>query len=348
MRKRIVYIAFLALLLCASARGFARGHEAGETGEPEKFDLKEVIFTHLGDEYSWELPGGAEIHLPVIVRDRGGAWHCFSSKNLAEGAEHEGFYLAREGNHARKVVARDPAGNEYRPLDFSITKNVVAIGIGALLTAWVAFALARYYKRARFKAPRKGVGFIESLVEMVYKEVIVEVLEKDARRFGPYLLTLFFFVLISNLLGMVVVFPGGANVTGNISVTLVLALCTFGVVNVSGTKHYWRETFWPDVPLLLKFPIPLMPIIEIFSVFTKPVALMIRLFANMLGGHLIALVLVSLIFLLGTLGSAVMGGTVVVSILFSLFMNVLHLLIAFIQAYVFMMLSTIFIRLARE
>ncbi|MDR1415563.1 MAG: F0F1 ATP synthase subunit A [Odoribacteraceae bacterium] len=344
MRKRVLYIvAFLGLLLCTPTRGFARGEE-----EPGKFNLREVIFTHLGDEYSWELPGGAAIHLPVIVRDREGQWHCFSSSRLNDGAEHEGFYLAREGDRARKVVARDQEGNEYRPLDFSITKNVVAIGIGSLLTALVALTLARYYKRKRFKAPRKGVGFIESLVEMVYTEVVVEVLEKDARRFGPYLLTLFFFILLSNLLGMIVIFPGGANVTGNISVTLALALCTFVLVNVSGKKHYWRETFWPDVPLWLKFPIPLMPLIEVFSVLTKPIALMIRLFANMLGGHLIALILVSLIFLLGALGSAVMGGTIVISILFSLFMNVLHLLIAFIQAYVFMMLSTIFIRLARE
>jgi F-type H+-transporting ATPase subunit a len=310
--------------------------------------LKETIFTHLGDEYSWELPGGAEIHLPVIVRDYSGKWHCFSSARLGEGGGYEGFYLAHEGGHAHKVVGRDASGNEYRPVDFSITKNVVAIGIGALFTMWVAFALARYYRRKRFKAPRKGVGFIELLVEMVYKEVIVEVLEKDARRFGPYLLTLFFFILVSNLLGMIVLFPGGANVTGNISVTLVLAFCTFVVVNLSGTKKYWHETFWPEVPLWLKFPIPLMPVIEVFSVITKPIALMIRLFANMLGGHLIALVLVSLIFLLGVLGDAVMGGTVVISVVFSLFMNVLHLLIAFIQAYVFMMLSTIFIRLARE
>ncbi|MDR2131417.1 MAG: F0F1 ATP synthase subunit A [Odoribacteraceae bacterium] len=324
--------------------GFAR--PAGE--EEEKFDLKEVIFTHLGDEYSWELLGGAEIHLPVIVRDDAGEWHCFSSGRLTDGKEYEGFYIAHEGSYAHKVVGRTLAGEEYRPLDFSITKNVVAIGIGALLTVWMAFALARFYKRNRFKAPRKGVGFIESLVEMVYQEVIVEVLEKDARRFAPYLLSLFFFILLSNVLGMMVVFPGGANVTGNISVTLVLALCTFVVVNISGTRHYWREIFWPEVPMWLKVPIPLMPLIEVFGMITKPVALMVRLCANMLGGHLIALVLVSLIFLLGALGDAVMGGTIVVSIIFSLFMNVLHLLIAFIQAYVFMMLSTIFIRLARE
>jgi F-type H+-transporting ATPase subunit a len=147
---------------------------------------------------------------------------------------------------------------------------------------------------------------------------------------------------------MVSIFPGGANVTGNISVTLVLALCTFVVVNVSGTKHYWKDTFWPDVPLWLKFPIPLMPLIEVFSVITKPVALMIRLFANMLGGHLISLVLISMIFLMGVFGVAVAGSTTAGVLAFSLFMGLIHLLIAFIQAYVFMMLSTIFIKLARE
>jgi F-type H+-transporting ATPase subunit a len=333
------------LLLLVPVSGYSR--PAGEK-EPGTLDLKEVIFTHLGDEYSWELPWGAAIHLPVIVRDYTGEWHCFSSGYLEEEGEHEGFYIAREGTHAHKIVGRDEAGDEYRPLDFSITKNVVAIGIGAFFTALMAFSLSRYYRRNRFKAPRKGTGFLELLVEMIYKEVVVEVLEKDARRYGPYLLTLFFFILLSNVLGMIVVFPGGANVTGNISVTLVLALCTFVVVNVSGTRHYWREIFWPEVPLWLKVPVPLMPLIELFGVITKPVALMVRLCANMLGGHLISLVLVSLIFLLGAMGSAAMGGTIVVSVIFSLFMNVLHLLIAFIQAYVFMMLSTIFIRLARE
>lgn len=177
--------------------------------------------------------------------------------------------------------------------------------------------------------------------------MIKPILGPDARRFAPYLLTLFFFILCINILGMIVIFPGGANLSGNISITLVLAVCTFLAVNFSGTKHYWKDLFWPEVPMWMKCPVPLMPVIEIFGVFTKPVALMIRLFANMLGGHLIVLVLISLIFIFGTMGAAVLGGTTVLSVAFSLFMNLLHFLICFIQAYVFTMLSTIFISLAR-
>ena len=146
---------------------------------------------------------------------------------------------------------------------------------------------------------------------------------------------------------MIVVFPGGANLSGNISITLVLALCTFLVVNFMGTKHYWKDLFWPEVPMWMKCPVPIMPVIEVFGAIPKPVALMIRLFANMLGGHLIVLVLISLIFIFGTMGAAVLAGTTVLSVLFSVFMNLLHFLICFIQAYVFTMLSALFISLAR-
>ena len=147
-------------------------------------------------------------------------------------------------------------------------------------------------------------------------------------------------------MGLIVVFPGGTNLMGNISITFVLSICTFVVVNVSGRKKYWKEIFWPDVPTWLKFPVPMMPLIELFGIFTKPVALMIRLFANMLGGHLITLVLVSLIFIFSTMGAAAAGGTAIVAVIFAVFMGLIDLLICFIQAYVFFMLSTIFISLA--
>lgn len=219
--------------------------------------------------------------------------------------------------------------------------------ISGLITMLIVFSLVRFYKRKKFKAPRKGMGGLEMIVEMLYKEVIVSVLGKESKRYAPYLLTLFFFIFVSNMMGLIAVFPGGANVMGNMSITLVLALCTFVVINVSGTKEYWKEIFWPDVPMGLKCPVPLLPVIEIFGVFTKPVALMIRLFANMLGGHLIVLVLISLIFLFSVMGQVVLGVTTVFSVLFAVFMNLIHVLIGFIQAYVFMLLSTIFIGLAR-
>lgn len=327
------------------ARVDSLGQEVEE--EAKAFNPKETIFEHLGDEYGWNIVGRVTLPLPVIVRGIDGSWHVFSSTRLEDGKEYEGFYIAREGTHEGKIVATDATGNVYRPYDFSITKNAFSIMISALITMLIAFSLVRYYRKNKYKAPRKGVSSIEMVVEMLYKEVIVSVLGKEARKYAPYLLTLFFFIFISNLMGLVAFFPGGANVMGNMSITLVLAVCTFVVVNVSGTKEYWKEIFWPDVPFALKCPVPLLPIIEIFGVFTKPIALMIRLFANMLGGHLIVLVLISLIFMFGVMGQVVVGVTTIFSVLFAVFMNLIHVLIGFIQAYVFMLLSTIFIGLAR-
>ena len=329
---------------------FTAGAFAAEQGkEKNTFNPKDAIFSHLGDEYGWNitLPHGRSIQipLPVIVHGEKG-WYIFSSSRLREGKSYEGFYIASGGEYDGKVVG-EKEGKLYRPLDLSVTKNVLALFITAIVVMWVLFPLKRWYRRNPLVAPRRGLGLIEMIIDMVYKEVIVAVLEGEARRFAPYLLTLFFFILFSNWLGMIVVFPGGANVMGNISVTLVLALCTFVVVNVSGTKKYWKEIVWPDVPAWLKFPLPILPLIEIFGVFTKPVALMIRLFANMMAGHLITLVLIALIFVFGALGTAAMAGSTVIAVLFAVFMNLIDFLICFIQAYVFMMLSTIFISLAR-
>ena len=172
------------------------------------------------------------------------------------------------------------------------------------------------------------------------------ILDQSKRIFLQYLLQ-FGFILLMNLMGLIVIFPGGANLAGNMSVTLVLAVCTFVVVNFSGRKGYWKDIFWPEVPTWLKCPVPMMPVIEIFGVFTKPIALMIRLFANMLGGHLITLVLISLIFIFAAMGPVIMGTSTVIAVVFTVFMGFIDLLICFIQAYVFMLLSAIFISLAR-
>lgn len=313
----------------------------------EAFKPKEEIFKHLGDEYGWKLKGDVGFRLPVIVRDHAGKWHMFSSGKLEKGGTYNGFSIAQEGDYMDKIVGIDGNGSVYRPLDLSVTKNVLALFITALVLFGMIFPLVRWYKKNPLKAPRKGLGIMEMMVDMLYMEVIVSVLGKESKRFAPYLLTLFFFILVSNLLGLIVVFPGGANIMGNISITLVLAFCTFVVVNVSGTREYWKEMFWPDVPMWLKCPVPLMPVIEIFGIITKPVALMIRLFANMLGGHLIILVLISMIFIFGTMGVAALGTTTVLAVVFAVFISLIDLLVCFIQAYVFMMLSTIFIALAR-
>jgi F-type H+-transporting ATPase subunit a len=158
----------------------------------------------------------------------------------------------------------------------------------------------------------------------------------------------FFFIFLSNLLGIVPFFPGGANVTGNIAVTMVLALCTFLAVNIFGNKHYWKEILWPDVPLFLKFPIPIMQTIELFGLISKPFSLMVRLFANIMAGHAMILGLVAVIFVTAKLGPVINGSMTFITLLFGVFMDCLELLVAFIQAYVFTMLSSVFIGLSRK
>lgn len=236
---------------------------------------------------------------------------------------------------------------EYKPFDISITKNVCALLIASIIVWILCMTLVRHYRKYGFRAPRKGMGFFELLVDFIYTGVIRDTLKEKANKFAPYLLTCFFFILVMNLMGLIVIFPGGANLTGNIAITLVLALLTFFVTNINGTKHYWKEIFWPDVPIWLKCPLPIMQVIEIFGIFTKPAALCVRLFANMMGGHMIVLTLTLLIFIFAAFGAAAAGSSVVISILFSMFMLALDVLVSFIQAYVFTMLSTIFISLAQ-
>lgn len=237
---------------------------------------------------------------------------------------------------------------EYKPFDISITKNVLALFITVLIVTAMVMSVARYYARKGFRAPRKGMGFMEMLIDFIYTDMIKATLHDRAKKFAPFLLTCFFFILTMNLLGLIVIFPGGANLTGNIAVTLVLAVMVFVVTNINGSKHYWKEIFWPDVPLFLKFPLPIMQCIEIFGAFTKPAALCVRLFANMMGGHMIVITLTLLIFIFAAFGAAVAGGTTVISILFTIFMLALDVLVSFIQAFVFTLLSTIFISMSTE
>lgn len=237
---------------------------------------------------------------------------------------------------------------EYKPHDISITKNVLALLIAAVIVTAMVMSVVWFYRRKGMKAPRKGVGFMEMLIDFIYTGVIKSTLHDRARKYAPFLLTCFFFILVMNLVGLIVIFPGGANLTGNIAITLVLAIMVFVITNVMGSKHYWKEIFWPDVPLFLKFPIPIMQFIEIFGIFTKPAALCVRLFANMMGGHMIVITLTLLIFIFAAFGAIAAGGSVFISVLFSIFMLCLDVLVSFIQAYVFTLLATIFISMSTD
>lgn len=343
-RGFLILLMFVAILQPIIASNSAHDKEDG------KIDAKEIIFSHLGDGYGWEVPFSHHhrIPLPIIIRDCNGDWHCFSSSRLAHGEKYNGFEIASEGDFKGKVVGYTSQGEQYRPLDFSITKNVCALFITCLIVILCCMSVARWHKKNGAKAPRRFVGAIEALIAFIYDGVVKPTLKDKASKFAPYLMTVFMFIFFMNILGLMVIFPGGANLTGNIAVTLVLSIMTFLVTNIFGTKHYWKDIFWPDVPLWLKFPLPIMPMIEIFGMFTKPAALTVRLFANMMGGHMIIMVLTILIFIFAAMGPAVTGTATVISMVFQIFMLLIDVLVSFIQAYVFTMLSTIFISLAQE
>lgn len=294
-----------------------------------------------GKKYYFYIPHFAEHKTKVVQLIPEDAQAAYADSSVKGSHPHE---VA----DAKAIDINGVSYDIYRPFDISITKNVLALFIAAILVTLMVMSVVRYYARKGLKAPRKGMGFMEMLIDFIYTGVIKSSLGAKADKFAPYLLTCFFFILTMNLLGLIVIFPGGANLTGNIAITLVLALATFVVTNVLGTKHYWKEIFWPDVPLFLKFPLPIMQMIEVFGIFTKPAALCVRLFANMMGGHMIVITLTLLIFIFAAFGAAALGTSVVVSVLFSIFMLLLDVLVSFIQAYVFTLLSALFISAGQE
>lgn len=324
-------------------------------GDPDEVDVGEILFGHVGDSYGWHLTqwNGRHISIPLpcIVHSSTG-WHFFMSSKIEHGHEYEGLFIAEEGRYEGKIVERGADGELTRPFDISITKNVASLIFTAVLLILLVLWTARWYRRhdaSEEGAPGGFAGLMELMIMMVNDEIIKpSVGEKEYRRYAPYLLTAFFFIFLCNLLGLVPFFPGGANVTGNIAVTLVLALCTFIAINVFADKHYWKEVLWPDVPLFLKFPIPIMQTIELFGLISKPFSLMVRLFANIMAGHMMVLGLVSVIFVTVKLGPVINGSMTVIAMVFGLVINCLELLVAFIQAYVFTMLSAVFIGMAHQ
>jgi len=332
----------------------------------EEFDVNEMIMHHVKDAHEWHLWGseheGVSVHLPVILYDNGlkvfSASHFYHGLKVVEKDEKTGeklTYLLGEGPaegyalfHEKiynlmegKLHFEDGHPHNEMPLDLSITKNVTSLFIGAFIIILIMFSMARFYKKNGAIAPKGIAKFIEPLVVLVQDDFAkANIGEHKYRKFVPYLLTAFFFILLNNLLGMVPILPGGANLTGNISVTFFLALLTLLITLFSGNKNYWRHIFaTPGVPIpVLIIMVP----IEIIGIFTKPIALMIRLFANVTAGHIIILALVSLIFINKSIGWSAL------SVPMALFISILELLVAFLQAYLFTMLSALFIGAAVE
>lgn len=326
-----------------------------KTSAQEDFDMDEYLYGHVTDAYEWHITTingkHVSIPLPVIVFSKSSGAHCFLSSKLAHGHSHAGFSIAADGEkYEGKIIETLADGSVVRPLDLSITKNVFSLMLSSILLLVIILSTARWYRKhdAMKEAPRGLPGIMEMLIMMVEDDIIKDCVGKDYKRYSPYLLTAFFFIFFNNLLGIVPFFPGGANVTGNIAVTLVLALFTFFAVNLFANKHYWKEIFWPEVPTWLKVPLPLMPLIEIIGMFTKPFSLMVRLFANILAGHFMILGVIAVVFLTAKLGAGMNAGLTVVAVVLGVFMDILELLVAFIQAYVFTMLSSVFIGLSRQ
>ena len=342
--RHIKYI-LLLLLVFMPVLASSANEKADEEGG---LNIPEIVLEHLSDSYEWHIATYGDNHisipLPIIIRsDATGEWHFCTSHSLPDI-----FYFNKEMHG--KIYEKLPDGSTVRPLDLSITKTVAQIWIVVIVLICIFTYCSRWYKKhdERSQAPSGFVGMMEMLITTINDDVIKSSIgEKHYRKYSPYLLTVFFFILTANIMGLIPFFPGGANVTGNINVTFFLALCTMIAINLFGNKHYWKDIFWPDVPLFLKaYPVAVMPVIELFGVFTKPFALMIRLFANIMAGHAVILSFTCVIFLGWSMGVGYGLGLNTLSIAMLLFMNCLELLVAFIQAYVFTLLSAVFIGLA--
>tara|TARA_R110002049_G_scaffold82535_4_gene209957 strand:+ start:2301 stop:3419 length:1119 start_codon:yes stop_codon:yes gene_type:complete len=340
--------------------------KASSTDEEEGgFKAGEMIMHHIADAHEIHIIGDVAIYLPVILKTEEG-FKIFSSSHFYHNEQHventaknksehyylhEGFVMFHEHiyyadeNGALSFDENGKVANRAVTLDLSITKNIAGLFFTILIMFLIFFTVAKGYKKRGIGAPKGIQSFVEPLILFIRDEVARPSIGKQADRFMPFLLTIFFFIWISNLLGLVP-FLGGLNITGTLSITMVLAAFVFITVSFRGNKHYWMHILWPPgVPAFVK--VILVPI-EIAGIFIKPIVLMVRLTANITAGHIIILSFVSLIFIFGQQSAGVGYGVGVGATLFMIFMNFIELLVAFLQAYVFTLLSAIYFGLAVE
>lgn len=349
-KKYKLLVVFALCLLFLSSHVSAQEKAGSNDTKQKELNIKELILEHLADTYEWHIATINEtsvtIPLPIILYSKTNGWNLFLSSKLQNNdAQYRQFYITTSGSHIGKIVERNASGEEVRPLDISLTKNAASLLLSSFILIVIILSVSRAYKKETIVSEKGFMGAIEVVIIYITDGVIKPSIGKKYKKYAPYILSLFFFILLNNLLGLVPIFPGGANVTGNISVTLVLAVFTFLIVNFTGSKTYYKELFWPDVPVWLKVPFPLMQIIEIVGTVTKPFALMIRLFANITAGHSIVLGLTSLVFVTVSLGAATNGSMSLVSVVFNVFIYFLEIFVAFIQAYIFTVLTSVFIGL---
>ncbi len=331
-------------------------------GEKKGFDAKEVILGHVKDAHDWHLMdfGNTPVTmpLPVIIYNKERGLSVFSSSRFEHGhAAFDGYrlinahYLHEKGLDPNKyldgsVIAVDSEGNPTGETiyDFSMTKNITSMIIAAILLIVLMLNVAKAYKtRGSKQAPKGFQSLMEPVIIFMRDEVAKpNIPGKHYERFTPFILTIFFFILINNLLGLL---PGSANVTGNLAVTMALAIISFIAILASSNKHFWGHIFNPPVPFGVKL---ILAPVELIGVITKPISLMIRLFANMLAGHIIILSIISLVFIFGSLNKVAGYGFLPITIVFNIVMMMLELLVAFIQAFIFANLTAVFIGQAME
>jgi F-type H+-transporting ATPase subunit a len=344
--SKVIFGRFKVLLLVLAVV-FTQDVKAGGGGDGD-FNAGDMIMHHILDTHEWHVAGDFSIPLPIIIYHKGQGLKMFMSSKFEHGhASYDGYAIDHE-----KIVAVNAAGevNEAESaniMDFSITKNVVTLFLVLALVFFVFKAAANGYKKNEGKAPSGVQSFFEPIIVFIRDEVAKPVIGKRYMEFMPYLLSVFFFIWIANLLGLVPFFPGGANLTGNIAVALVLACCSFFIIMKVANKNYWEHIFaMPGVPIWM---LVILTPIELIGMFIRPAVLCIRLFANITAGHITILAFVSLIFILRmTMGDGAGWGIAPVSVLLSIFMTAIELLVAFLQAFIFTLLSATYFAAAVE
>jgi len=351
--RRFKFLLVLAFGVFFTA--FSTPARAGEEGGKGKLDPAEVIMDHIKDSHEWHFftlkkSDGSEFHatipLPVILYSPQRGLSVFLSSAFGhDGREaHDGYKLEKG-----KVIPVNGAGEadaSVKVYDFSLSKNVVQMILALTLLVWIMIGIANRYKKGEGikTAPSGWQNAIEPVITFVRDEVAKPNLGSKYKKYLPYLLTVFFFILINNIFGLV---PGSANVTGNIAFTVILGVISFFVILFSSTRHFWGHIFWyPGVPVIVRVLI-MLPV-ELLGVFTKPFALIVRLFANMVAGHIIILSFITLIFIFGSMNAIAGWGFSPLSVLFAVFIYLIEILVAFIQAFIFTNLTAVFIGQAAE
>ena len=324
----------------------------------ELFNAGEMIIEHIIDSYEWHIITIGKTHVSVplpVILIYDGKLNVFMSSKFHHGHDaYKGFMIVQEGPKKGKIMRVKEGTHEIDEnagtiIDLSITKNVFAIFISIAVLMIIFTSVAKAYKRREGQAPKGLQSLLEPIILFVRDDVARAAIGHKADKYLPYLLTLFFFIFFNNLMGLIPIFPFGANITGNLAVTGIMAVITFIITSFSGNKAYWTHVVnTPGVPWWLKFPVPLMPFVEILGLFTKPFVLMVRLFANITAGHIIILGFMSLIFIFANIHNYLGVVVAPVSVAFGIFMGFLELLVAFIQAYVFTLLSALYFGMAVE